>query len=121
MTSHILISVILCGLTCETTTLKVWDGDTFRTTFPSQSIRISGIDAPEIKGKCGYERYMAQTAKYRLVKLLQSGEVRIHYEGIDRYGRSLASVTVDGKDVGENLVADGLARVWSGRRESWCR
>lgn len=121
MSSHAIISVILCTISCEPTTLKVYDGDTFRTTFPNQAVRISNIDTPEIRGKCAYERYLAQNAKHRLVEILQSGEVRIHYEGMDRYGRSLASVSVDHKDVGEQLISDGLGRVWSGRRESWCR
>lgn len=38
----------------------------------------------------------------------------------NRYGRLLATIRVDGRDVGEVLVAEGLARPWGGRRASWC-
>ncbi|MEO1905391.1 MAG: hypothetical protein ABGX08_00005, partial [Citromicrobium sp.] len=40
--------------------------------------------------------------------------------GTDRYGRTLARLTVDGRDVGTVLVSMGLARPWRGRREGWC-
>jgi endonuclease YncB( thermonuclease family) len=40
---------------------------------------------------------------------------------LDRYGRTLASVTVNGRDVGEILIGEGLARPYQGgRRGSWC-
>ncbi len=39
----------------------------------------------------------------------------------DRYGRTLATVSVDGQDVGEILIAEGLARPWTGHRQPWCR
>ncbi len=39
----------------------------------------------------------------------------------DRYGRTLARVAVDGRDLGELLVGVGLARPYHGeRRQSWC-
>lgn len=38
----------------------------------------------------------------------------------DRYGRTLGRVLVDGVDVGELLISEGLARRWDGRRHPWC-
>ena len=38
----------------------------------------------------------------------------------DRYGRALRIVTRNGRSLGDQLVAEGLARTWSGRREPWC-
>lgn len=38
----------------------------------------------------------------------------------DRYGRKLRIVTRGGESVGDTLVAEGLARPWTGRRKSWC-
>jgi micrococcal nuclease len=38
----------------------------------------------------------------------------------DRYGRTLARVAVGGADLGEALIAAGLARRWDGRRRPWC-
>ena len=41
-------------------------------------------------------------------------------QGADRYGRTLAAIRVEGHDVGDILVGEGLARTWAGRREPWC-
>ncbi|WP_290897841.1 thermonuclease family protein [Hoeflea sp.] len=39
----------------------------------------------------------------------------------DRYGRTLACVYADGRDVAKALIAAGLARPYDGgRREGWC-
>jgi micrococcal nuclease len=29
-------------------------------------------------------------------------------------------VLIDGRDLGETLIAEGVARPWRGRREPWC-
>lgn len=38
----------------------------------------------------------------------------------DRYGRTLATIEVNGRDVGKIMIAEGLARPWTGKRRSWC-
>ena len=39
----------------------------------------------------------------------------------DRYGRTLAVVLADGRDVAEVLIGEGLAREYhDGRRDGWC-
>jgi endonuclease YncB( thermonuclease family) len=38
----------------------------------------------------------------------------------DVYGRLLRNVRVNGRDVGEALVRDGLARWYRGGRRPWC-
>jgi micrococcal nuclease len=48
-------------------------------------------------------------------------ELRPYVRDRDKYGRTLAYVLVDGKDLGNELVSRGLARKWEGRRRSWCR
>lgn len=95
----------------------VVDGDTFWSA--GEKIRIADIDAPEIEGKCPWERDQAQRAKRRLLALLNRG-FQINRTGTDRYGRTLAIVTVNGHSVGDTLVSEGLARTWIGRREPWC-
>lgn len=121
MNGHIVISVVLCAMQCQPTDLRIWDGDTFRVgSSRGESVRILNIDAPEIEGRCRYEINLAQDAKRRLADLLDGQRVKIQRQNKDRYGRTLAVINVNGQDVGDQLVSEGLARTWSGRREPWC-
>lgn len=122
MLSHIVVSVLLCMASCEPTEIRVWDGDSIRLGAGRQSeaVRIFNIDAPEIEGQCAYESDLALQAKIRLAELLQGRRVEILRQGTDRYGRTLAAIHVEGQDVGDILVSEGLARTWTGRREPWC-
>lgn len=122
MSSHIVATIMLCVLSCEPAEIRVWDGDSLRLgmTQEAEAIRIFNIDAPEIEGECAYESDLAQRSKHRLAELLQGQRVEILRQGTDRYGRTLAAITVNGVDAGDLLVSEGLARTWSGRREPWC-
>lgn len=101
------------------------DGDTI--VIDHEHIRIANIDAPEIgHPKCDAELRLGRVAQRRMAELLGAGEIVVHpgdpKDGRlkDRYGRTLATVTVSGKDVGEILISEGLARPWTGRRQPWC-
>ena len=95
-----------------------------RRTWYGVKYRLMGFDAPEtFQAKCDAELGLGKRAAERLKELLASGEDRIVESGkIDRYGRTLAHVTVNGRDVGGVLIGEGLARAYDGRtrRESWC-
>ena len=101
---------------------EVIDGDTIRAPY-GVKYRLMGFDAPEtFQAKCDAELMLGKRAAERLKELLASGEARIIESGkIDRYGRTLAHLTVNGRDVGGVLVGEGLARRYDGRtkRESW--
>ena len=122
MSSHIIVTIMLCVLSCEPAEIRVWDGDSLRLgmTQEAEAIRIFNIDAPEIEGQCAYEIDLAQRSKRRLAELLQGQSVAVLRQGMDRYGRTLARVTINGRDAGDILVSEGLARTWGGRREPWC-
>ena len=102
---------------------EVIDGDTIRAPY-GVKYRLMGFDAPEtFQAKCDAELALGKRATERLKELLASGEVRIIESGkIDRYGRTLAHLTVNGRDIGSVLIGEGLARRYDGRtkRESWC-
>jgi endonuclease YncB( thermonuclease family) len=100
--------------------VEVIDGDTFR--YGGEKIRIADIDTPEIKGRCPYETALAARATDRMAELLAEGPFELSKVGRDedRYGRKLRIVTRGGRSLGDQLVAEGLARTWSGRREPWC-
>jgi len=122
MLSHIVVSILLCTASCEPAEIRVWDGDSIRlgTTRQSDAVRIFNIDAPEIEGQCAYESDLALQSKNRLAELLNGQQIEILRQGTDRYGRTLAAIRVEGRDVGDILVDEGLARTWAGRREPWC-
>lgn len=47
-------------------------------------------------------------------------EVAVGDPETGRTFRILATITVDGRDVGKILIEEGLARPWEGKRRSWC-
>ena len=65
---------------------------------------------------------LGDRAAERLQELLKGGAVTL--TSIDRdedvYGRKLREVAVDGSDVGDTLISEGLARAYLGGRRSWC-
>ena len=122
MLVDIVVSVLLCTASCEPAEIRVWNGDSIRlgTTRQAEAVRIFNIDAPEIDGRCAYESDLARQAKVRLAEILQGQRIEVLHKGTDRYGRTLAAIRVEGQDVGDVLVGEGLARTWAGRREPWC-
>lgn len=104
----------------EPAALRVVDGDTFW--YGGEKIRIADIDTPEVNGRCAYETQLAARATARMAALLRQGPFQLQSidRDEDRYGRKLRVVTRNGRSLGDQLVAEGLARTWSGRREPWC-
>lgn len=101
--------------------ITITDGDTIR--LGNERIRLLGLDAPEThQARCRAERRLGDRATERLRDLLASGDVRIERgPRPDKYRRTLAVVTVDGRDVAAILITEGLARPYDGgRRLPWC-
>ena len=101
----------------------VTDGDTVRLTF-GERIRIAGIDAPGThadQARCAREIALGDAAVARARTLLDGQSV-----GIDRVGRSydrtVARVTLDGRDLATLLVANRVARWWpaDAPKPNWC-
>ena len=87
----------------------VTDGDTFwvRTSVHGEprKVRFLGIDAPESCQAGGAQATAALTQR------LQFKTVQLSTRARDDYGRMLATVTLDGDDVGRWMVVNGYA--WS--------
>lgn len=99
----------------------VVDGDTFY--FGSEKIRVADIDAPETHPpRCALEADLGDRATTRLSELLSAGafELARFDRDTDRYGRKLRVVLRDGRSIGDQLVSEGLARTWTGKRQPWC-
>jgi endonuclease YncB( thermonuclease family) len=112
--------ILAAGASALCANPSVHDGDTIR--CGAERIRIQDIDAPELPGspKCaGYRSRYAwcdYQAGYRsrdaLQRFLVIGHARINRTGVDKYGRTLALITVNGRDAGAYLISLGLARRW---------
>ncbi len=89
----------------------VIDGDTIRVS--KMTVRIAGIDAPEVDQKAklqnGYWYNQGQHIKGKLIQMIGGKTVCVCVQGHDRYGRVLGTVTYNGEDVGEWLVRNGYA------------
>lgn len=122
---HVSVPAFLCEqASCSPITLLVWDGDSFILRDERggrEKIRIEKIDAPEIDGRCAVERSAAIKAKSELARLLAGHRIRVVRSKLDGYGRQLARVISDERDVGERMVEQDLARRWDSWRASWCR
>lgn len=99
----------------------VVDGDT--AWIAGEKVRIAGIDAPEThEPRCAAEAELGRRAAHRLQALLGSGAVMATPVVRDRdpNGRLLRNLSVDGRDVGETLIGEGLARDYAGGKRGWC-
>lgn len=87
------------------TVTKYVDGDTI-TLSTGETVRFIGIDTPE-RGVCGYKEATAALKKIVGGKpVVLAGGARDDH---DKYGRILRYVSVDGKDVGLQMIRTGWA------------
>lgn len=103
---------------------RVIDGDTLENQTTGERIRLVNIDTPETgpRARCAAERQLGERATQRARSLIAAAaRVEVARTGrTDRYQRTIAFIRVDGRDFGERMIAEGLARPWRGRREPWC-
>lgn len=110
---------------------SICDADTFRVNIAAWpdvigkriSVRVKGIDAPEIKGACLHEKLAARKAKQEAVVRIRSAK-RIELRNIerDKYFRIVADVYLDGSSLAAALVAKDLAKSYDGgKKEDWCQ
>lgn len=110
--------------------VSVYDGDTFTGRaeiwpghFVETAVRVRGVDAPEIRGRCPAERETAQRARQFTAEFLAAGLVSLRNVTNDKYaGRVDADVgNAAGADLAAALIAAGLARAYDGgARAGWC-
>lgn len=95
---------------------KVYDGDTITVmidlgfdTFRIESIRLYGIDTPEIRGEERPEGLISK--QYVLDKINNSYDITLRTEKdrTGKYGRYLGTFYIDGVNLNEELIEQGLA------------
>lgn len=89
--------------------VKVYDGDTITiaTRMPGSdklyrfSVRLAGIDCPEIKSHCASEKEVAQLAKQFVTEQVMGEIVSLEHVEMEKYGRLLAQVWYHDSHTGE--------------------
>ena len=102
----------------------VIDGDSFKVDIDSWpeiagkgiTVRINGIDTPELRGKCEAEKQLARKAKQFAVEALRSAKV-VELRNMKRgkYFRIVADVYLDNKSLGDLLVINKIAFVYGNK------
>lgn len=125
--------------------VEVYDGDTIKTDlswrmpYPLNkiSIRIDGIDTPEMPAKsyattgklgrshCIKEAELALAAKARLVELIGTNtKMKVYNFKYGKWaGRIVADVKIGGIDIAKTLIKEGFAVEYygSGPKQDWCQ
>jgi len=103
--------------------IKVYDGDTItianympyaNSPLYRFSVRINGIDCPEIKTKNLTEKECAIIARDTLSDKILNKNVELRNVTLEKYGRILADVIYKGENCGEFLCKKKLAVIYSG-------
>lgn len=102
----------------------VYDGDTVAIDCGGEveTARLIGLDTPETKSPgCAAEADLGSQATERLRVLAGAGQVSFSSSGRDKYGRLLVTMRVDGVDVTDAMIDEGLALPYmGGARVNWC-
>jgi len=114
--------------------IKVYDGDTItiaaKLPFDNSplyrlSVRLNGIDTPEIKGKTEDEKIAAKQVKDALSVLILNKRVNLKNIQTEKYGRILADVYIGELHINQWLITEKYAVKYDGGTkkspESWLK
>lgn len=125
-----LVSIGICAASCaawagerlDPRAITVTDGDTIKTA--TEKFRILEIDTPEVqKGMygCIAEKMLGDRATAFVENAIANARtVEVERDGQDRFGRTLAHVYVDGANLADLLLREGLAGRYLGHQVDWC-
>jgi len=87
-------------------------------------VRLSGIDAPEIAGKCSKEKALALVTRDFLRGQLAGASVMLQQVVLrDKFFRIEATVIANGVNINQLMVKNGFAALYTGTgpRHDWCK
>jgi len=113
----------LDGFTTIAKVCKVYDGDTITTIFKYKgeynkwSIRIYGIDTPEIRTSNVEEKAAGIAARDFLQDRILNKIVRLECKEFDKYGRLLANVFFEDQNISETMIEQNMAKPYFGGKK----
>ena len=112
--------------------IKVYDGDTItiaaklpysESPVYRVSVRLNGIDTPEIKGETQKEKDLAKQVRDSLKVKIMGKIVQLKNTSSEKYGRLLADVYVDDICINDWMIEQGFAVKYNGgtkeRPDEW--
>jgi len=110
--------------------VDVYDGDTFKIDLPNMhplfgddiSIRLFGVDTPEMRGTTDEVKALAMQAQQVTEKSLEgASKIELRNPQRGKYFRIISEVWIDGESLAEMLKAKGLAKDYDGEgaRPEW--
>ena len=102
--------------------IKVYDGDTITIIYENESdkkvykgsVRLRGIDTPELRTKNKNEKEIALEAKKEMVELVYKIYIKLKNIDYDKYGRILADIYVKNINISEYMVNKRFAVKYDG-------
>ena len=114
--------------------IKVYDGDTITiaSKIPIEnspmyrfSVRLNGVDTPEMKGSTEDEKECAKDTQKRISELILHKHIELKNMGNEKWGRILADVYLSDVHINKLLIDERLAVIYDGgtknRPVSWKR
>lgn len=107
--------------------IKVYDGDTItiasKLPYKSSeiyrfSVRLRGIDSPEIKSKSPVEKELAMNSKMSLSNVILGQMVDLKNVSTEKYGRILADVYIDNVNISKWMLENKLAVPYDGGKKT---
>lgn len=97
--------------------IKVFDGDTIRVSGLDLvfTVRLAGIDAPEIGYGGRPSQPFSRKSQKHLDKLVAGKLITLKSHGIGGYNRQLAEIFLEGRNINLEMIRAGLAEVYRGR------
>ena len=105
--------------------IKVYDGDTITIAAKIEnggpksdvyrfSVRLLGIDTPEMKSHFEAEKMLAKRAKEALSEQILGEMVTLENVSMEKYGRILANVMFKGRNMNDWMLKEGYALKYDG-------
>ena len=111
--------------------VRNYDGDTITVNLncneplfcKKMSIRVNGVDTPEIRGKCSKEKILGKKAKYYVKEKIKKSDLKLKNCKKGKYFRLVCDVYYNDILLSQKLIERKLAVEYDGgkKTKNWCK